>query len=65
MFDDVTDAKRILREIRLLRQLQHENIINIVDILQPPNSGGWDDLYIVNDLMETDLHRIIYYPQVP
>jgi len=63
VFDDVVDAKRILREIRLLRQLKHENIINIVDILQPTNSGPWEDLYIVNNLMETDLHRIIYSPQ--
>ena len=29
-FDDVVDAKRILREITLLRQMNHENIVNIV-----------------------------------
>lgn len=28
-FDDVVDAKRILREITLLRQMEHENIVNI------------------------------------
>ena len=28
--DDVGDAKRILREITLLRQMNHENIVNIV-----------------------------------
>lgn len=30
MFDDLTDAKRILREMKLLRHLGvHENIINV------------------------------------
>lgn len=26
VFDDITDAKRILREIRLMRSLDHENV---------------------------------------
>jgi mitogen-activated protein kinase 1/3 len=64
VFEDLIDAKRILREIKLLRQFEHENIINIVDILPPLGSlAAWEDLYIVNDLMETDLHRIIYSSQ--
>lgn len=29
LFDDLEDAKRILREIRLMRMLQHENVRNI------------------------------------
>jgi len=33
-----------------------------VNIL-PPNDGDWTDLYIVSELMETDLHRIIYSKQ--
>lgn len=42
--------------------VSHENIIGLVDIL-PPHTTPWDDLYIVTDLMETDLHRIIYSKQ--
>ncbi|KAH8095991.1 MAP kinase [Aureococcus anophagefferens] len=53
---------RILREITLLRQMDHENIVNIINIL-PPTDGEWTDLYIVSELMETDLHRIIYSKQ--
>lgn len=34
-------------------------VINIVDILIPPNLEEFEDVYIVQDLMETDLHRII------
>jgi len=54
--------RRILREITLLRQMDHENIVNIINIL-PPIDGEWTDLYIVSELMETDLHRIIYSKQ--
>jgi mitogen-activated protein kinase 1/3 len=62
-FDDLVDAKRILREIKLLRQLNHDNIIGILDILPPPSIDEFEDVYIVSDLMETDLHRIIYSRQ--
>ncbi|KAL4158251.1 hypothetical protein PRNP1_004030 [Phytophthora ramorum] len=61
VFDDLTDAKRILREMKLLRHLGvHENIINILDVvLIPPNVMDFHDIYIVTDLMESDLERII------
>ena len=62
-FDDIIDAKRILREIKLLRHFQHENIISVLDILPPPSVSEYEDVYIISDLMETDLHRIIYSRQ--
>jgi mitogen-activated protein kinase 1/3 len=61
-FDDLIDAKRILREIKILRKLDHENIIKILDII-PPTSPDFEDIYIVTELMETDLHRVIYSKQ--
>lgn len=63
-FDDVVDAKRIVREVRLLRRLDHMNIIKIVDILPPPSLAEFNDVYIVSELMDTDLHRVIYSSQV-
>mmetsp|Transcript_32994 Transcript_32994/g.40511 ORF Transcript_32994/g.40511 Transcript_32994/m.40511 type:complete len:418 (+) Transcript_32994:281-1534(+) len=62
-FDDLIDAKRILREIKLLRHFNHENVISMRDILQPPSLETFEDVYIVSCLMETDLHRIIYSRQ--
>jgi mitogen-activated protein kinase 1/3 len=62
-FDDLIDAKRIIREIRLLKFFDHENIIAIVDVLKPDAKTGYADIYIVTDLMETDLHRVIYSRQ--
>eukprot|EP00586_Coscinodiscus_wailesii_P012982 CAMPEP_0172499648 /NCGR_PEP_ID=MMETSP1066-20121228/129164_1 /TAXON_ID=671091 /ORGANISM="Coscinodiscus wailesii, Strain CCMP2513" /LENGTH=492 /DNA_ID=CAMNT_0013273507 /DNA_START=546 /DNA_END=2024 /DNA_ORIENTATION=- len=64
-FNDEIDAKRILREIKLLKHFRHENIIGIVDMMPPlvRNVEDFHDVYIVADLMETDLHRIIYSKQ--
>jgi len=31
-FGDVIDAKRILREIKILKFFEHENIVKLVDI---------------------------------
>ena len=58
-FDNVVDAKRILREIKLLRHLRHENIISIREILRPACRRSFEDVYIVYELMDTDLHQII------
>ncbi|KAI9921737.1 hypothetical protein PsorP6_000132 [Peronosclerospora sorghi] len=62
-FEDLVDAKRILREIKLLQHFDHENVITIVDLLPPLSLAQFDDVYIIADLMETDLHRIIYSRQ--
>jgi len=63
-FDDLTDSKRILREMMLLRHLRHENIVSMLDIIHPHTSiDTYQDVYMVMDLMETDLHRIIYSKQ--
>lgn len=58
-FDNVIDARRVLREIKLLRHMSHENIIAIKDIMRPPNKDTFQDVYIVYELMDTDLHQII------
>lgn len=49
VFQDLIDAKRILREIKLLRHLgKHENIIELFDIMTtPPETEDFHTLYIV------------------
>ena len=37
IFEDEVDCKRILREIDLLRKLNHPYVINILDVLEPKN----------------------------
>ena len=63
-FADLIDARRIVREIRLLRHMHHENVICMSDLFTAASHGAdFDDVYIVTDLMETDLHRVIYSRQ--
>lgn len=59
-FDDIVDAKRILREVKLLHFFDHDNIVALRDLIPPPTDTPFDDVYIVLDFMETDLHKIIY-----
>ncbi|VDI44495.1 Hypothetical predicted protein [Mytilus galloprovincialis] len=57
-------ATRTYREIKILKHFKHDNIISIRDILKPKGSvTEFMDIYIVLDLMESDLHRIIYSKQ--
>lgn len=58
-FDHSMFCLRTLREIKLLRHFNHENIISILDILQPANLEDFKEVYLVQELMETDLHRVI------
>lgn len=59
-FDDLVDAKRILREIKLLHHFDHENIIGLCDLVNPLTKQDFEDVYIILDYMETDLHKVIY-----
>uniref|UniRef100_A0A7S0VBZ4 Mitogen-activated protein kinase n=1 Tax=Polytomella parva TaxID=51329 RepID=A0A7S0VBZ4_9CHLO len=59
-FDSLINAKRTLREIKLLKHLNHENVIQVKDLIPPsPTTEPFKDLYIVYELMDTDLHQII------
>ncbi|KAJ3607382.1 hypothetical protein NHX12_024433 [Muraenolepis orangiensis] len=63
-FEVLTNAKRTLRELKILKHFKHDNIIAIKDILQPnlPHSA-FKSVYVVLDLMESDLHQIIHSGQ--
>ena len=59
--DEVMASKRLLRELRLLRLLRHENLVSLTNIMLPPSTNVllWKDVYIVSELMDTDLHYVI------
>jgi len=62
-FDDLEDARHILREIKLLSFFDHDNIVTLLDVAKPENKSNYNDVYVITDLMETDLHRVIYSRQ--
>jgi len=58
-FEHQTYCQRTLREIRILLSLEHENIIDIRDLLCDETLGTLKDIYIVQSLMECDLHKLL------
>ncbi|KAL4925730.1 kinase-like domain-containing protein [Aspergillus undulatus] len=54
-FDSAAIAKRTYREVKLLKQLRHDNLINMSDIFISP----LEDVYLVTELLGTDLHRLL------
>ncbi|CBK20736.2 uncharacterized protein [Blastocystis hominis] len=61
LFQDSVDAKRMLREIKMLKYFGcHENIISLYDLVAMPyGEQNFSDLYIITQLYDCDLERII------
>ena len=59
VFEDEVDCKRILREINLLRKLQHPYVISVFDVIEPKNHETFDTVYLVLELAESDLKKVI------
>lgn len=61
LFDDLIDCKRIVREIILLKHLNHPNIVNLLDIIVPPNPK-YNEIYIVLEHCQSDLKKLVKSP---
>lgn len=59
VFGNRVDALRTLRELKLLRHIRHENVIALKDVMMPSYRNSFKDVYLVYELMDTDLHHII------
>mmetsp|Transcript_62617 Transcript_62617/g.135955 ORF Transcript_62617/g.135955 Transcript_62617/m.135955 type:complete len:444 (-) Transcript_62617:119-1450(-) len=56
-FQNATDAQRTFREIMFLQELNgHENIVRLLNVLRADND---QDIYLICDYMESDLHAVI------
>ena len=56
-FHNSTDAQRTYREVVFLNQLKgHESIVRLLSVIEAKNPN---DLYLVFEFMETDLHAVI------
>ena len=62
-FEHSTFTKRTLRELKIMRLLTHENLIRIKNIQLPKSREEFDEIYVISELMETDLSSIIKSPQ--
>ena len=61
MTRSIDDAKHVLREIRLMRHLgKHEHIVSLVNLII---RDADDELYIIMELLDSDLHRVLQSSQ--
>lgn len=73
-FNDKKSCKYALREIQIIRRLHHENILTVYEILGPNgfsieqspqiNITDMNTIYMVQELLHTDLHQLIYNEQL-
>ena len=53
------EAKKVLREIRLLRDFRHPNVISLLALIPPASMETFDDIFMVTDFMDGDLRKRI------
>lgn len=67
-FEHTLFCLRTLRELKLLKFFSevcvNENIVSILDIVKPPSYEDFTEIYFVQELMQTDLHRVIRTQQL-
>ncbi|XP_053657968.1 mitogen-activated protein kinase p38b-like [Anopheles marshallii] len=60
-FQSAIHAKRTYRELRMLKHMNHENIIGLLDVFHPGDNTleSFQQVYLVTHLMGADLNNII------
>jgi c-Jun N-terminal kinase len=59
-FQNITHAKRAYRELKIMRLVNHVNIIGLLDVFTPQKSlDEFQDVYLVMELMDADLCKVI------
>ena len=59
VFCNRSHARRILREIAILRRLKSSYVVDIVDIIEPKNPETFQEIYIVLELADKDMKKLI------
>jgi c-Jun N-terminal kinase len=59
-FQNETYAKRAYREVKLMKMVNHKNVIGLLNLYTPAHKiDDFEDLYIVMELMDANLCRVI------
>ncbi|XP_063221066.1 mitogen-activated protein kinase p38b-like isoform X2 [Bacillus rossius redtenbacheri] len=59
-FQSAVHAKRTYRELRMLKHMNHENVIGLLDVFHPSKSlDDFQHVYLVTHLMGADLNNIV------
>lgn len=53
-------AKRVYREVKLLRHMNHDNVIQLIDLFSPAGRiEDFNEIYMVSILMDRDLRKLL------
>ncbi|KAJ3997361.1 putative MAP kinase [Lentinula boryana] len=67
-FEHTIFCLRTLREVKLLKYFSEScvngNIISILDMIRPESLDSFKELYFIQELMQTDLHKVIRTQQL-
>ena len=55
-FQNPADAQKTFREIMILQEVDHENIVKLHNVMKAENDK---DIYLVFEYLDTDLHAVI------
>jgi mitogen-activated protein kinase 1/3 len=58
-FDNVSLCVRTLNEVKLLRHFSHPNIVLILGVEKQYDYGSFNEVYIIQEFMDTDLKKVI------
>lgn len=60
-FQSAVHAKRTYRELRMLKHMNHENVIGLLDVFHPGGNSldSFQQVYLVTNLMGADLNNIV------
>jgi len=58
LMEDLIDAKRILREVAILGNLDHPNVIKLYDIVVPTDVKRFNDIHMVLEMADSDLKKL-------
>uniref|UniRef100_A0A803LZU7 Mitogen-activated protein kinase n=2 Tax=Chenopodium quinoa TaxID=63459 RepID=A0A803LZU7_CHEQI len=63
VFADQVVALRTLRELVILRNVRHDYVIGLRDVMITSPKNTFKDIYLVYEIMDSDLDRILRTPQ--
>ncbi|KAF9074293.1 mitogen activated protein kinase [Rhodocollybia butyracea] len=67
-FEHTLFCLRTLREVKLLKYFSESsvngNIVSILDMVKPESLDSFQELYLIQELMQTDLHKVIRTQQL-
>ena len=59
VFVDADVGVEVLREVRLLRECNHPNIVALKSIVPPDDMSTFDTIFVVEEYMESDLRQLL------